>query len=201
MWGLLHGGIVPRTWSCVEFYLHCPTYLHGAQPGQAWGHWIFLLSTHGASRLCPAFVFPFQHFAVFFLGATWPLVIFCLIVIEILGWSIKVSPVMGRTIWFFDPHQERGLQVAHFCVTPNCVYRSVRDSSVRIVTRYGLDGLGTNPGANEIFRTRPDRPCGTSRLVYNDYRVTFPWVKRPGRGVNHLPQSSAEVKERVELCL
>jgi len=29
----------------------------------------------------------------------------------------------------------------------------------------------------------------------------FPGVKRPGRGVDHPPPSSAEVKERVELYL
>ena len=31
--------------------------------------------------------------------------------------------------------------------------------------------------------------------------VSFPRVKRPGRGVNYLSQSSAEAKERVELYL
>jgi hypothetical protein len=36
-------------------------------------------------------------------------------------------------------------------------------------------------------------------LLYNGYRVTFPGVKRPGRGVDHPPSSSASVKERVEL--
>jgi len=30
---------------------------------------------------------------------------------------------------------------------------------------------------------------------------SFPGVKRPGRGVNHQPSSSTEVKERVELHL
>jgi len=30
---------------------------------------------------------------------------------------------------------------------------------------------------------------------------SFPGVKRPGRGVDHPPQYSAEVKERVELYL
>jgi hypothetical protein len=30
---------------------------------------------------------------------------------------------------------------------------------------------------------------------------SFPRVKRPGRGVDHAPPSSAEVKERVELYL
>jgi hypothetical protein len=47
-----------------------------------------------------------------------------------------------------------------------------RDSSVGIVTRYGLDGPGIeNPGGWEIFRTRPDRPWGPSNLLYNGYRV------------------------------
>ena len=31
--------------------------------------------------------------------------------------------------------------------------------------------------------------------------VSLPGVKRPGRGVDHLPPSSAEVKERIELYL
>jgi hypothetical protein len=38
-------------------------------------------------------------------------------------------------------------------------------------------------------------------LLYNGYRVSFPWVKQPGRGVDHPPPSSTEVKERVELYL
>jgi len=55
-----------------------------------------------------------------------------------------------------------------------------------------------NPGGGEIFRTRPDRPWGPPGLLYNGYRVSFPGVKQPGRGVDHIP-SSAEVKESVEL--
>ena len=35
----------------------------------------------------------------------------------------------------------------------------------------------------------------------NGYRVSFPGVKRPGRGVDHPPPTSAEFKERVELYL
>jgi hypothetical protein len=38
-------------------------------------------------------------------------------------------------------------------------------------------------------------------LQYNGYWVSFPGVKRPGRGVDHPPPSSARVKERVELYL
>jgi hypothetical protein len=60
---------------------------------------------------------------------------------------------------------------------------------------------GSNPGGGEIFSSRPDRPWGPPSLLYNRYQVSFPWVKRPGRGVDHPPSSSARVKERVELYL
>jgi hypothetical protein len=48
---------------------------------------------------------------------------------------------------------------------------------------------------------RPDRPWGPPSLLYIGYQVSFPVVKRSGRGSNHPPQSSAEVNERVELYL
>jgi hypothetical protein len=60
---------------------------------------------------------------------------------------------------------------------------------------------GSNPGGGEIYRIRPDQPGGPPSFLYNGYRVSFPGVKRPGRDLNHPPSSSAEVKERVELCL
>jgi hypothetical protein len=52
-----------------------------------------------------------------------------------------------------------------------------RDSSVGIVTRYGLDGPGG--GGGEIFRTRPDGPLVLPSLLYNRYRV-FPGDKAAG---------------------
>ena len=51
------------------------------------------------------------------------------------------------------------------------------------------------------FRRHLIRPCGPPSLLCNGYRVPFPRVKRTGRGVDHPPPSSAEVKERVELYL
>ena len=51
----------------------------------------------------------------------------------------------------------------------------------------------------EIYRTRPDRPWGSRSLLYNGYRVCFPMVKRPGRGIGHPSPLSAQVKVRVEL--
>jgi hypothetical protein len=82
----------------------------------------------------------------------------------------------------------------------------VCDSSVGIATCYCLD-------STEIeFRWRrdfpnPPRPALTDQLwsppslLYIGYRVSFPGVKRLGRGVDHPPPSSAEVKDRVELYL
>jgi len=66
--------------------------------------------------------------------------------------------------------------------------------SVSIATDYGLDGPGSNPGGDEIFR--PFRPAlGPTSLLYSGYRV-FPGGKvRPGRGANHSPPSSVAVME------
>jgi hypothetical protein len=57
---------------------------------------------------------------------------------------------------------------------------------------------GTNPGGEEIFRIRPERPWDIPSLQYNGYLV-ITGGKRPGRGVKHPHLSSAEVKERVDL--
>ena len=77
-----------------------------------------------------------------------------------------------------------------------------RDSSVGIATRYGLHvpGIESRWGG-EIFRNRADRPWGPPSLLYNGHRISFPGVKRPEWGVDHLPQTSAEVKKRVEIYL
>ena len=71
-------------------------------------------------------------------------------------------------------------------------------SVVRIATGYGLDGPGDRiPVAARFFRTRLDRTWGPSSLQYSEYRISFPGVKRPGRGVTaHI--FSAKVIERVE---
>jgi len=54
----------------------------------------------------------------------------------------------------------------------------VRDSSVGIATCYRLGGPGSNPGVGEIFRTRPNRPCGPPSLLY---RGADKFLARPGR--------------------
>jgi len=69
-------------------------------------------------------------------------------------------------------------------------------SSVGIATDYGLDGPGSNPGGDEIFR--PSRPAlGPIQppVQYNGYRV-FPGGKvRPRRAADHSPPSNAAVME------
>ena len=61
-----------------------------------------------------------------------------------------------------------------------------RNSVVYVEAGYGLDGPGIeSTGAHSAF--------------YAVGNGSFPEVKRPGRGVNHPPPSSDEVKERVEL--
>jgi hypothetical protein len=54
-----------------------------------------------------------------------------------------------------------------------------------------------------IIKTRENietfRVPGPPSRLYSGYRFCFPGVKRPGREVDHPPQSSAEVKETVEL--
>jgi hypothetical protein len=62
-----------------------------------------------------------------------------------------------------------------------------RDRVVRISLRSG----GSNPGGGEIFSTRPEfHPAS-----YTMGTGSFPRVKRPGRGVDHPPPSSADDKE------
>jgi hypothetical protein len=76
-----------------------------------------------------------------------------------------------------------------------------RDSVVRVVTHYGLDG----PGIESLWGwdfPHPSRPSlGPTQPLYNGSQVSFSAVKRPGRGFDHPPPSSAEVKERVNLYL
>jgi hypothetical protein len=50
---------------------------------------------------------------------------------------------------------------------------SATQKFIQIATRYRLDGQGSNPGRDEIFRTRPERPWGPPSLLSNGYRF-FP---------------------------
>ena len=76
-----------------------------------------------------------------------------------------------------------------------------RHSSVGTATCYALDG----PGDRIPFAARFSAPVqtgpGAHPASYTTGTGSFPWVKRPGRGVDHPTSSSTEVKERVDLYL
>ena len=63
-----------------------------------------------------------------------------------------------------------------------------------IATDYGLDGLGSNPGGDEIFR--PSRPTlvPTQPLVKLVSGLSRSKV-RPGRAADHSPRSTAALTE------
>jgi hypothetical protein len=83
-----------------------------------------------------------------------------------------------------------------FCFSVVTLVRRGRDSSVGIATCYGLDGPGIE------FRWGRDFPHPSRPALYNGFRVCFLGVKLPGRGVDHPPPSSAEVKKkRIKLYL
>jgi len=75
------------------------------------------------------------------------------------------------------------------------------NSSVGIATRYRLDG----PGIKSWWGARFSAPVQTGFEAHPASHTmatgSFPGVERPGRGIDHPPLSSAEVKERVELHL
>ena len=74
------------------------------------------------------------------------------------------------------------------------------DSSVGTATGYEMDGPGIESRWRRDFRTFQTGPGAHPTSCTMGTR-SFPGVKRPGRGVDHPPSSSAEVKERVELYL
>ena len=76
-----------------------------------------------------------------------------------------------------------------------------RDSSVGIATRYGLDGPGIESWWGVRFSTPVQTSPGAHSVSYTLGTGSFPGLKRPGRGADHPPPTSAEVKERVELYL
>ena len=90
------------------------------------------------------------------------------------------------------------------CLSSVCkrfLYHHHETASFGIATRCWLDGPGIeSQWGGEIFRSRLAGPRAHP-ASYTMGTGSFPGVKRPVRGVDYPPPSSAEVKERVELYL
>jgi hypothetical protein len=84
-------------------------------------------------------------------------------------------------------------------ITLLCAYVRGRDSSVGIATHYRLDGPGIESRWGARFFAPTQTGPGAHPASYTMGTGSFPGVNQPGRGVDHPPPSSAEVKERVEL--
>ena len=84
--------------------------------------------------------------------------------------------------------------VHYWCLNPA---GAGRDSVVGTATRYGLEGPWIE---SRLGGARFSAP-GAHPAFYSMCTGTFPGVKRPGRGVDYPPPSSAQVKGRVQLYL
>jgi len=76
-----------------------------------------------------------------------------------------------------------------------------RDSSVGIATRYWAGRSGDRIPVGVRFSAPVHTGPVAHPISYTIGTVVFPGVMRQGRGVDHPPPSSAEVKERVQLHL
>ena len=87
-----------------------------------------------------------------------------------------------------------------------CFLRTSRNtggpgSSVAIVTGYGLDGPGSNPGGGKIFRTCPKRPRGHTQPPVQ-WVPGLSWEVKSGLGVTLTTHHFyCRGQERVELYL
>ena len=70
-----------------------------------------------------------------------------------------------------------------------------RDSSVDTATRFGLDGPGIEFLLGDRYSASLQMIPGVHAASFTMSTESFPVLKRPERGVNHLPLSSAEVRK------
>ena len=77
----------------------------------------------------------------------------------------------------------------------------LKDSSILIATRYGLDGPGIESRWEARFSAPVQICLGVHPAPYTMGTGSFPGINRPGSRVDHPPASGAEVKEIAELYI
>jgi hypothetical protein len=75
------------------------------------------------------------------------------------------------------------------------------DSSVGVMTRYGLDSLGIESWWVGRFSAPVQTGPWANPASYTMGTGPYPGVKQPGHGIAHPPPSSSKVEGRVELYL
>ena len=114
------------------------------------------------------------------------------------------SLTVGRK-WFMITVRKVGNMAAiQKCSSPflflTIIHETVKQRMQNLAWGESISRRLDGPGIVSRWRQElPHSSCGPPKLLSNGYRVSFPGVKQPGRGVNHTPPFSAEVKERVEV--
>ena len=85
-----------------------------------------------------------------------------------------------------------------YCTNVSLMYELKKELERHL--RVNLLGPGPRLIRKIIYRAAVSQRL-TNTVLYNGYRFSFLGVKRPGRSVDQLPLTRAEVKERVELHL
>jgi hypothetical protein len=83
-------------------------------------------------------------------------------------------------------------------LVPDC---RIWDNSVGMETHYGAGRSGDRIPVVTRFSALVLTGPGNHSASYTMGTGSFPGLKRPGRGVDHLPTSTIEVKQRIELYL
>jgi hypothetical protein len=94
------------------------------------------------------------------------------------------------------------MNISHYSFLLKWVlYKQSRYSSVGIATGYKLDGRGIESRWGMRFSAPVQTGPGVHPASYTVGTGSLPGIKQLGRGIDHPPPSSTEVKERVECTL
>ena len=116
--------------------------------------------------------------------------------IEIFHFSLRTGAVWEYNDYLHNPMKPKWTLWRNTLVLDVTVWAGIAQSLQLHAS--GFTVWGSNHGGGEIFCTVPHRPWGPPSL-YIMGTGSFPEVKRPGRGVDHPPESSTEVEEGVDL--